>query len=114
MSSATKALEQAQFVTPFDRGSSTADFWNVWERERPQKKAKFGARWAVHYVMYLESLGKDIEIEDKNIGAEYLMINNLLVQQFASGSLGKDGDRAAEAKFQEPRVQALLRDAPPV
>ncbi|KAF3043578.1 hypothetical protein E8E11_001322 [Didymella keratinophila] len=83
----------------------------------PREASGEGEIWCalgVHYVMYLESLGKDIEIENKNIVAEYLLENNLLVRQFASGSLGEAGDRAAEAVFHEPRIQTLLKDAPPV
>ncbi|KAF2623888.1 hypothetical protein BU25DRAFT_494050 [Macroventuria anomochaeta] len=75
---------------------------------------KLGAQWAMHYVMYLERIGKTIEVDDKRIEADYLLKTNLLVQHFASGDLDADADRAAESAFAEPRIQALLRDAPPV
>lgn len=109
---AIQALEQAAPVQPFDRESNMDNFWNRLQCEKPRDKRNYGARWAVHYVMYLEHKGKVIEQKDEYDEVEWELTNDLLVKKFASASLEAGEAAAAEEVFASPRIQALLSDPP--
>ncbi|KAJ4991588.1 hypothetical protein SVAN01_02969 [Stagonosporopsis vannaccii] len=101
-------------MEPFRRKADIENFWVLLQCETPTDRRKYGARWAVRYVMYLESEGKDMEKEDGRLEAGYELDSNLLVEKFSSANLDDGAAAAAEGIFASTRIQALLKDAPSV